>query len=352
MIAMRLPGRLSTTLRHSGASRSPEGADKLDSGLRRNDYAEISAFAGRRRLCKTISRLPWFAGLAILALALLLGACATDAGSEPLQSDEMSAAASATPAQTEQAAPAAADAAADTGSTASTAATSLTGAPAARITDIRFGKHDDFERLVIDFATDEESARAVPHWRIEKAAGEGVVRIHLPTTTETAFTDAQLADKFTWFTHVYVVRAPDRSLFVDVFIPGAYQLRVQELRNPLRLAIDVAPGGTETYVLPATTEHTVLIAPRPGANIHGTLTVSGYSRHFEGNNVIILQDSAGNEIARAVTTATDYIETWGYFATQLTVPAGTGTGMLLVGDFDAKDGEFEGVTIPVQFGGP
>ena len=224
-------------------------------------------------------------------------------------------------------------------------------APDARIADIRFGQHPDFERLVIDFAIDPESASAVPHWRIEKATGEGVLRIHLPTATETAFTDAQLAGEYIWFTQVFVVRAPDRSLFVDVFIPAAYQFRVQELRDPLRLVIDVVPSGTETFILPATAKNTVLISPRPGATVQGTLTVSGYSRHFEANNVIILQDSEGNELARAIATATDYIETWGHFSAQLTVPARTGTGTLLVGDFDAQDGSFKGVTIPVQFGG-
>ena len=178
-----------------------------------------------------------------------------------------------------------------------------------------------------------------------------MLRIHLPTATETAFTDAQLAGEYIWFTQVFVVRAPDRSLFVDVFIPAAYQFRVQELRDPLRLVIDVVPSGTETYILPATAKNTVLISPRPGATVQGTLTVSGYSRHFEANNVIILQDSEGNELARAIATATDYIETWGHFSAQLTVPARTGTGTLLVGDFDAQDGSFKGVTIPVQFGG-
>ena len=81
------------------------------------------------------------------------------------------------------------------------------------------------------------------------------------------------------------------------------------------------------------------------------MTVSGYSRNFEANNVIILQDSEGNELARAIATSADYIETWGHFSTHLTVPARTGTGTLLVGDFDAQNGSFEGVTIPVQFGG-
>ena len=348
-MGIRLTDRaLLALLRHSGGGRNPERIEKLSShtasvtgqALHRNDDAELSQIVGNNAPSKTISRLRWIAGLMALTLALLLSACIVGEGSESLQSDELSATASATPAPAAQATP--------------TAAPTLTGGearPDARIADIRFGQHPDFERLVIDFATDQESASAVPHWRIEKAAGEGVLRIHLPTATETAFTDAQLAGEYMWFTQVFVVRAPDRSLFVDVFIPAAYQFRVQELRDPLRLVIDVVPGGTETYILPATAKDTVLIAPRPGATVQGTLTVSGYSRHFEANNVIILQDSEGNELARAIATATDYIETWGHFSSQLTVPARTGTGTLLVGDFDAQDGSFKGVTIPVQFGG-
>ena len=124
-----------------------------------------------------------------------------------------------------------------------------------------------------------------------------------------------------------------------------------ELQDPSRLVIDVAPNGPERYVLPATAANTVLITPRPGAAVHGSLTISGYSRHFEANNVFILQDGEGNEVARAVATSTDYIETWGYFSTVLEIPPLTGVGTLLVGEFSAQDGEFQGVSIPVQFGG-
>ena len=293
----------------------------------------------------------WLAGILTLALALLLSACAVQGGTEDLQSGEAGATAEATESPSAQtsskatmpAAPASAD---------SSAFTDVGDDPEARITDIRLGKHPHFERLVIDFATKQGAASTVPHWRIEKAPGEGVVRIHLPTVSETAFTDAQQVDKFDWFTHVYVVRAPDRSLFVDVFIPAEYQVRLQELRDPLRLVIDVAPGGKDTHVLPATAKNMVLISPRPGATLKDTVTVSGYSRNFEANNIIILQDSAGKEIDRAIATSTDYVETWGFFSKEIEIPAGTGTGTLLVGDIDAEDGKFEGVTIPVQFGGP
>jgi hypothetical protein len=126
---------------------------------------------------------------------------------------------------------------------------------------------------------------------------------------------------------------------------------VLELSDPLRLVIDVAAEGTAAFTLPAADKSTVLISPRAGATIQGTLTVSGYSRHFEANNVIILQDSEGNEIARTFGTSADYIETWGYFSLALVVPSRPGAGSLHVGDFDAQDGSFKGVTVPVQIGG-
>lgn len=334
--------------------RSPVGKEKVvlcsnsfeRQAVYQSNDVKLPPAKGRKVLANTCFHLRWMAGLLALSLAFLLSACAAEEGTETLEPGETSATAEASPAA--QATPEEAESAA---SPATPAMTVEEIAPDARITDIRFGQHPDFERLVIDFTAVNGSAGAVPHWRMEKAPGEGVLRIHLPTVTETAFTDALLADTFDWFTHVYVVRASDGSLFVDVFVPAEYQVRLQELRGPLRLAIDIAPGGEGTHTLPATARNSVLITPRPGATIQGTLTVSGYSRNFEANNVIILQDSEGNELVRSVANSTDYIETWGSFSATIAVPNRTGAGKLLVGDFDARNGKFEGVTIPVQFGG-
>ena len=100
-------------LRHSGGGRNPERIEKLDShtvsvtgqALHRNDDAELSHIVGNNAPSKTISRLRWIAGLMALTLALLLSACIVGEGSESLQSDEMSATASATPAPAAQATP-------------------------------------------------------------------------------------------------------------------------------------------------------------------------------------------------------------------------------------------------------
>lgn len=266
----------------------------------------------------------WAAVLLVLSLTLLLGACAV--------------AESGAPAETK---PDAAESADFTADDALTGGGDIAGAS---IANVRFGQHEGFERLVIDF----EDAGTLPQWRLDMAAAEGVLRIHLPNVKATAFTDGELAGAL--LSNVYVVRNLDGSLFVDVFTPASFKYRVEELGDPVRLVIDVAAEGTDTNSLPVTSKSTVLISPRPWPTLKGTLAVSGYSRNFEANNVIILQDGEGNELARAIATSTDYIETWGFFSTELSIPDRTGTGVLLVGDFDAQSGSFTGVTIPVKFG--
>jgi hypothetical protein len=285
----------------------------LDSRMRRSEYPLKANTAPK-----------WIVVLAALTLALLLTACSTTAAPTTDESviDEFS---------TEESL-------AGGGETAG-----------ATIANIRFGKHEQFERLVIDFATEQSSADAVPQWRLVKAAAEGVLRVHLPTTQATAFTDAALAGAL--LTRVFVVRTVDGSLFVDVFIPSSFRYRVLQLGNPVRLVIDVAADGSETYALPAVSKLTVLVSPRAGATVQSPISINGYSRHFEANNVMLLRDSEGNEIVSDFTTSTDYIETWGAFSAELTYPARTGAVNLLVGEFSANDGDFEGVTIPVQLGG-
>ena len=303
----------------------------------RNEAVRTSPSIGDFRLFATGSRLRCAAGLVMLLLALLLTACGDAVESEPAQ-PAASASPAATPAVTEADGFITADSLTGGGNTAD-----------AHIANIRFGRHDSFERLVIDFATEQSSATALPQWQVEKSAAAGVLRIHLPTVVATAFTDGELAGAL--LTQVFVVRATNRSLFVDVFIPASFRYRVLELSDPLRLVIDVAAEGTAAFTLPAADKSTVLISPRAGATIQGTLTVSGYSRHFEANNVVILHDGEGKEIARTFGSSADYIETWGYFSLALVVPNRAGAGSLHVGDFDAQDGSFKGVTVPVQIGG-
>ncbi len=147
----------------------------------------------------------------------------------------------------------------------------------------------------------------------------------------------------------YVVRAPEGGMFVDVLAREAFTYRVLELEAPARLAVDFKRSGAPLKVsLPAEGGDTVLIEPRPGSRVGGTLTVSGYSRNPEASNSIVLMDSGGKVVARETTRSNDWSATWGYFEATLDVPTFAGRGTLRAGAQSARDGDFRGVEIPVK----
>jgi hypothetical protein len=92
----------------------------------------------------------------------------------------------------------------------------------------------------------------------------------------------------------------------------------------------------------------VLVEPRVGARVGDTLTVSGYSRNFEASNSIALTDSGGRIVVRRTVLSNDWASTWGYFEATLDVPPFGGKGTLRVGARSARDGNFEGVEVPVK----
>jgi hypothetical protein len=150
----------------------------------------------------------------------------------------------------------------------------------------------------------------------------------------------------------YVVRAPGGGMFVDIFATGAFQYRVTELSDPGRLIIDYRPASVDlSFPIPARAERTVLFQPRKGEAITSPLTVSGYSRNFEASNTIRLVDSGGNILSQNTVLSNDWTETWGYFEASLELPAFEGQAFLRVGSESPRDGSFEGVEVPVTYGG-
>jgi hypothetical protein len=149
-----------------------------------------------------------------------------------------------------------------------------------------------------------------------------------------------------------VVRAPDEGLFVDVFAGEGFEYRTMELGDPARLVVDFRAGGGELDVpLPEAAHNTVLVDPRSGARTtDGALTVSGYSRNPEAMNALVLEGPEGRVLARKSVLGNDWTATWGYFEATLDVPGFSGEGTLRVGAGSARDGEFEGVAVPVTGG--
>jgi hypothetical protein len=218
------------------------------------------------------------------------------------------------------------------------------------IQEVRFGKHEGYERAVIDFGSESAPAARVPVWSLSHPTGEGYVRITFPDIDATSETDGifggSILDNF------YVVRAPGGGMFVDVFATGAFRYRVMELSNPGRLVLDYHPTSVDlSFPIPARAKKTVLFEPRQGEAITSPLRVSGYSRNFEASNTITLRASSGKILFQRTVLSNDWTETWGYFKASLEFPAFERLATLRVGGESPRDGSFEGVEVPVTYGG-
>jgi hypothetical protein len=218
------------------------------------------------------------------------------------------------------------------------------------IQGVRFGEHEGYERVVIDFGSQGAPAAHVSLWALSSPTGEGYARITFPGVDATAVTDGKLGGSI--LDNFYVVRAPGGGMFVDIFATGAFQYRVTELSDPGRLVVDYRPASVDlSFPIPAQGEKTVLFQPRQGEAITSPLRVSGYSRNLEASNTITLMDSNGNVLSQSTVLSNDWTETWGYFEAQLTFPAFQEQASLRAGSNSPRDGSFEGVEVPVTYGG-
>ncbi|HEV2091984.1 MAG TPA: Gmad2 immunoglobulin-like domain-containing protein [Rubrobacter sp.] len=212
---------------------------------------------------------------------------------------------------------------------------------------VRHGSHGGFERVVLDLGAGEEPAVAVPRWTLESPEGDGLLPVNQPSANATAVSDGGLGEGL--LESFYVVRAPEGGMFVDLLARKGFRYRVLELTEPARLVVDFRPAGARPEEPPpAEGGDTVLVEPRPGAEISDPLTVSGYSRNFEAVNTIVLKSEGGETLVRETVIANDWSSTWGYFEATLKLPPLAERGTLSVGTRSARDGSFEGVEIPVR----
>lgn len=233
--------------------------------------------------------------------------------------------------------------------TASPEASGGAGLDADTILAVRYGKHEGYERLVVDLGTGSEPAGSVPEWKLTSPTGDGLLRVSFPSVSVTRVSDGDLGGGI--LKNFHVVRGPEDGMFVDFFATGAFTYRVLELTDPARLVVDFEPSALPLGMpLPAEGGKTVLTQPREGERIGSPLTVNGYSRNFEAANTIILTDAGGEVVARKTVQANDWSVTWGYFEATLDAPSFSGKGTLRVGSTSARDGSFEGVEIPVRGG--
>jgi hypothetical protein len=218
---------------------------------------------------------------------------------------------------------------------------------AQRVQELRWQRHDGCERFVIDLV-DEDGAPASTAGSVaaEVRRRLGVVRVSLrdvawvdPGATDATF-DGELARS------AYAVWSPDgRWTYVDVHLAAGAEAFVTLLEDPARVVVDLRPGGGPLPPPPASGRRVVVLEPRPGPASY-PLTITGYARTFEAN-VVARLEQGGEEVLETFTTATAWVDAWGHFS--FTIDDGpTGPVRLHVGEYEARDGAWEGVVVELR----
>jgi len=166
-----------------------------------------------------------------------------------------------------------------------------------------------------------------------------IIRVSLDTT-ETVITD-QLVET-PMVDRLYVVRALDGGMFIDIHLAAPAQARVVVESSPAQLVLDLQPGIVDYPTRPALSDFAVVVAPADTSSAPGPVFIGGYARTFE-SNVLLIATAGGEVVAEEFTTAADSVATWGEFRAEMVLP--TGNVSLFVGDENQEDGSLEGVTI-------
>ncbi|CAN5870833.1 hypothetical protein BH23ACT4_BH23ACT4_12960 [soil metagenome] len=199
---------------------------------------------------------------------------------------------------------------------------------------------DGCERFGFDFDTAENApATTPPSVTASFLEGERVIRISLGIA-RTVITDQLIETRLV--DRMFVVRALDGSLFVDLHLKEKANARVTLSNNPALLTIELHPASGEIGPAPSVSSRTVLITPVVGATVGEEVEITGYARTSEAN-VLVVATRAEEVLVEASTTAADWVEIWGEFATVVTLPPGTID--LFVGEESPADGSLQGVTL-------
>lgn len=220
------------------------------------------------------------------------------------------------------------------------------------VQDVRFGNHVTFERAVIDLGYEEFPADFAPDYRWAYTGGGTILRVGLPTVSSTLTTDGYGLGKA--ISRYYVVRSLDGNRMGVEFhlTDAAGPATVFHLNYPARIVIDVPTTGQNFYLDPTVGESVVVKQPRADYTVGPDIfTVTGYARPFEAQGSWRVKDVFGNIVREGTYLTSDWAATWGRFAFTADYPEYLGgtSGMLEVGEYSARDGSFQGVSVPLVF---
>lgn len=204
---------------------------------------------------------------------------------------------------------------------------------------------DQCESFTFDFETSEGApAISVPDMTVGHLDSFQVIRITLDVAS-TIVTDQLVESGFV--DRLYVVRALDGGMFVDMHLNTPAAARARVTSEPARLTVDLRPGFVEFSGSSALDDLVVVVGPSDGASVTPTSSVTGYARTFEAN-VLLIATQDGQVVTETGTSAADWTETWGEFRQDVTLPPGNVS--LFVGESSPQDGSLAGVTLDLAVG--
>ena len=199
------------------------------------------------------------------------------------------------------------------------------------------------ERFHLDFETNEGApATTPPSVAVEFLDSGQVLRIHLDLE-RTVLTDQLVETPLV--SRLYVVRALEGGLFVDLHLAAPSQAQAQVRNSPAGLTVELQMGiqpftGTATIA-----DQVVVIEPSPGEETGTSFEVNGYARTFEGNVVVIANPTGAGTGGGHSTQAADWAETWGEFQTVIDVQPGM--YLVSVGEESSDDPSISGAIVEI-----
>lgn len=182
---------------------------------------------------------------------------------------------------------------------------------AAAVGTVRWEVHEGCERVEIGLTTG-EGAPAVDPPTVASflIRGAGVLRISLGREVALSAIAEQLVDT-ELVERVFVVRAVDGSLFVDLHLAAPAFARVRSASGPARVVVDLQPGGPAYRHPPARQGDVIVVEPAGGVGTY-PLAVSGYLRTGAAEVSATLTGVAGERVTAASRVA-NQADAWGSF---------------------------------------
>ena len=217
------------------------------------------------------------------------------------------------------------------------------GSDSARLGRVSWETSDRCETFNFDFETSEGApATTTPDIRVDHLESFQVIRISFDVESSVVIdqiVETELVER------LYVVRALDGGMFVDLHLAAPAAARATALTSPARLSVELRPGFVPIEGSPTHSDDVVMVSPTADAEIAPSTELTGYARTSEAS-VLIVVTQAGTLVTETSATTADPTGAWGEFRIELTLPPGDVS--VFAGERSAGDGSLDGLTIDVS----